>query len=313
MLPRSMLLVFCVVLARPASAQPVERQFAIAPDLLFDVLVSRSVCEARIDSARRTCEARVLDPDKLLGDRLKATLTVSAAVQGSLLKADIRKPAAVKPIFDSIATTIENNRTLGNIGRATAVTPEDVARVVTWAKNVRGIQLALGSYEVSARPLAGSIPEQTTKPLAVVLTPVARIATRAVDAAAAYKSLDTAAIPPDDLRPVTTFVVSPLDLGEYAPPMSRFVNATRVVLLPTGSKDPAQAVQPLTVATHKTTLQNALGASIDVNGVAAAFSTADLQRGRDVVILYDGGTEKRVPITEVTLLNLMLLPDIRQK
>ena len=310
---RSLLLVLCILLARVASAQPVERTFAIAPDLLFDVLVSRSLCEARIDSARRTCEARLLDPDKLLGDRLKATLSVSANAEGSVLKADVRKAAAVKPIFDSITTTIENNRTLGNIGRAATVTAEDVAKVIAWSKTLKAIQLALGSYEVTERPLAGVIPEHTMKPFGVVMTPVARIAARAIEASAAYKAVDIAAIPPDDLRPVTTFIVSPLDLGAYAPAMSRFVNATRVVLLPTGSKDPAQAIQPLTLTTQETTLKNALGASINVSGVSASFSTADLQKGRDVVILYDGGTEKRVAITEATLLNWMLLPDIRQK
>lgn len=302
-------LLFFALFASAAYAQaPIERQFPIAPDILFDLLVEHNECDDRIDWARRSCRGRHLQGTKLND----VTFVVSSAADGSLLKTNIKKSDTVMLTLEQIGRMIDENRAFCNVGRTGVVAPEDVAKILAWAKDVDEVSgFKIGAYKVTNR-VGSSQTIDFTEPFGEVSTPFKRIAQRAIAAKKTYTPIDVASIPDEDLQPVTWIAINPLDLGDFAPPVARFINAVRVVLMPTGSKDPAQAIQPAALETDRRTLRNALGASIEVAGVSAAFPTADIRVGRDVVIVYEG-EEKRVPITEAVLLRWRLLPDVRQR
>jgi hypothetical protein len=306
------LCVLVPLVAGNASAQPVERSFAVTPELLFR-LAAPTMCTAKTDVSRRTCEGQVLDPDKLLGDRLRTNVEVAAAGDGAVLRVLCRKPRAVDGLLRDFVSKVERNIAFGNFGRNEALNASQASEVIAWAKALKGIRFGLGEYRVDQR--LGGQPFRTSTSYGQVLTPVARVAGLAIEAAARYQNLDAERIEPDVLAPLTWIAIDPFDYGEYAPAMNRYVDVETVVLLPAGSRDSGQAIQPVWVRPNIKTLSNALGATLEVRGVTAAFPTAEIQAGREVVILFrtESATdrEKRIPIADEQLFQWMLLPELK--
>jgi hypothetical protein len=135
-----------------------------------------------------------------------------------------------------------------------------------------------------ARAINANAPPPTV--YGALFTPFVRVAMLARKAAESYKPFTTADVPADMKEQLVYVLVRPFEKRSTG--LDRFVDAQHVVILPTGSRDAAQAIQPVWVRADTTVLQNAFGAKIETRGIVAAFPPDAIQPDRDLVFIYAG-------------------------
>lgn len=165
----------------------------------------------------------------------------------------------------------------------------DIATAITEAQGKKDIK----PLRVGKR--AALIKSAMVYELGAVYTPRLRVAMAARTAIRSYKPFSAADVTDDMASLIVLFVVPPRapDRGVVGA-----VEAETILVLPKGSKDPAQAIRPEWTKTDTASYQNGFGAKWEENTVVAAFDPKVLAKGLEFVVVFRGGDELRGEIVD---------------
>jgi hypothetical protein len=143
--------------------------------------------------------------------------------------------------------------------------------------------------------------------LGSVTTPYLRVAIAASEAREKLMPFDTTKVTEEMLADNVVVTVLPI-LGNRISDTHR--SAEHVVIKKPKSKDPADAIQPLSIQPFSEGASNVFGARIEKQGMVATFPTGALREGWVFYLLYEKapGTrnEFELPITKEMLQQLMI-------
>jgi hypothetical protein len=290
-----------------AYGQPQTATLGIPPSTLFSY-VAEAQCRKAVDKRKRTCEGSTLGPESKSLRSITFRIAITDHPDGSLISITSDKVTIAQDTLMEVTDHVKTNLMFAGIGRDAPLTEQQTKAIVDWVTThprLPQILPSLGSYD-EVENSYGSI-ATVSKTYGVVLTPFARVALRTISAAKEYRSLASEALTADDRAPETWIVASPYDNGNLAPLADRFSDVTTVALLPSGSQNPMLAISAVWSRKEDTRLQNAFGAAIDTRGMVVSFKTVDLVVGRDIIVVFEGHPEVRIPVTDDLLLKWRLL------
>jgi len=117
-------------------------------------------------------------------------------------------------------------------------------------------------------------------------TPYLRVALAARAARDSYKAFAESDVTPDMVEPLVYVQVPPQERVGATTPLDQYVDVETVLVLPKGSKDPAQAIRPIWLKESVTVFTNLFGVQWQTKGMVAAFPMETLSPAYEFVAIY---------------------------
>ncbi len=182
-----------------------------------------------------------------------------------------------------------------------------VAAVLLTGTSIRSTQSEALTPQMSAAEIAAAIQDGQSKKelkpyrigrraklirsamafeLGQAYTPYLRIALAARAARDAYKTFTEADVTPDMTEPLVYVQVPPQERPGAKTPLDKYIDVETVLVMPKGSKDPAQAIRPVWLKESVSVFTNLFGAQWQSRGMVAAFPIEVLMQAYEVIAIY---------------------------
>ena len=289
-----------------APAQLAQRTFDLPANRLFQFVLAApdTAWELRkVNESIRFAEAREI----LTGGRLRVEVDSlgdrSARIRLTASNNSDKSRKAIAAMLADLQRRIDEHQRFGAIGFTDIVTPDEVRQMVDWSRTYPPL---LKGYRIGPYEAPTSSRAKTPRTMLTILTPYLRMALAARTAGQSLKPLVAETLSAEMIAPQVQVLAEPYDLGERFHPLFRYREPEHIVLLPRGTDDVSQAVQPQWSALRLSEWPEVFE-SRTAKVLIAAFRPKDFKPGMLFAVIYrdpNGGErkEERIPISERQLL-----------
>lgn len=117
-------------------------------------------------------------------------------------------------------------------------------------------------------------------------TPYLRVALAARAARDSYKTFADSDVTSEMVEPLVYVQFPPQERFGATTPLDQYIDVENVLVMPKGSKDPAQAIRPVWLKESVTAFTNLFGAQWQTKGMVAAFPLESLSPEYEFVAIY---------------------------
>lgn len=149
-------------------------------------------------------------------------------------------------------------------------------------------QRSVAPYELRASFLGSG------RVVAFYTTPFLRVALASNNAKKKYQPFTVTDVTPEMLAPELRVVAGSIPAHKRSPADNRIANVVTVVVMPKGSKERGEAIQPTSTTPMDETYQNLFGFTTTGRGLVAVFPLAVLDEDNEFRIIFDENIEEAV-------------------